>query len=258
MKIYTYYQDINFPEQNELINLWKISWSRHGYQPIALNLEDAKKHPYFATLNSEMRRIFNEITSKQITEYGMSCWFRWLAYATQAEEKFYVSDYDAINLNFLVAEPSNQLHLMDQACPFLASGTPKQFENLCKAFVEVSNERIEILKEKTNHYHDQEFFYYNFTPLHNDNHEYFKNKYEIHMTSDRTKIGGQYNLQDKNIIMEERLGCTDIASYGVAHIAHSNVKMIQKNTDVYKNLDREELRVQIIKEILDNTHEINS
>ena len=54
MKIYTYYQGVNFAEQNELINLWKISWSRHGYDPIVLNLKDAKKHPYFETLNREI------------------------------------------------------------------------------------------------------------------------------------------------------------------------------------------------------------
>mgnify|MGYP001256483123 FL=1 len=146
MKIYTYYQDINFSNQRELIDLWKISWSRHGYEPIVLNLEDAKKHPYFETLNSEIRRIFKEITGKQINDYGMSCWFRWLAYANQKEEVFYVSDYDAINLNFPTTEPSNKLHLMDDWVPFLASGTPNQFENLCKAFVEVSNQRVDILK----------------------------------------------------------------------------------------------------------------
>ena len=33
MKIYTYYQNINHPSQNELIDLWKISWSRKGYEP---------------------------------------------------------------------------------------------------------------------------------------------------------------------------------------------------------------------------------
>ena len=58
MIIYTYYQDIEHSSQNELIDLWKISWSRQGYEPIVLNLEDAKKHPYFDILNSEMRRIF--------------------------------------------------------------------------------------------------------------------------------------------------------------------------------------------------------
>ena len=77
MKIYTYHQDINFFAQQELIELWKISWSRQGYEPIVLNLEDAKRHSYFETLNTEMRKIFKEITSKQICDYGMSCWFRW-------------------------------------------------------------------------------------------------------------------------------------------------------------------------------------
>jgi len=43
MKIYTYYQNINHGPQNELIDLWKISWSNHGYEPIVLNLQDAKR-----------------------------------------------------------------------------------------------------------------------------------------------------------------------------------------------------------------------
>ena len=38
----------------------------------------------------------------------MSCWHRWLAYAAQAEEKFYVSDYDAININFPITKPSDK------------------------------------------------------------------------------------------------------------------------------------------------------
>ena len=184
MKIYTYYQNINHDKQPELIDLWKISWSNHGYEPIVLNLQDAKRHSYFDTLNTEMRKIFKEITNKEISDYGMSCWFRWLAYATQEDEKFYVSDYDAINVNFPITEPSNQLHLMDAHVPCFASGTPKQFENLCKAFVEVSNERIEILKQQANHYHDQEFFNYNSEEL--------KNHHNIVMTRERDKLLSPY------------------------------------------------------------------
>lgn len=78
MKIYTYHQNLaGHSHQNELIDLWKISWSRQGYNPIVLNLEDAKKHTYFNTLDTEMRRIYKEIIGTDITEYGMSCWFRW-------------------------------------------------------------------------------------------------------------------------------------------------------------------------------------
>ena len=251
MKIYTYYQDISHSSQNELIDLWKISWSRHGYEPIVLNLEDAKKHSYFETLNTEMRRIYNEITGKQINAYGMSCWFRWLAYATQTEEKFYVSDYDAINVNFPVTEPNDKLHLMDNDCPFLASGTPKQFENLCKAFVEVSNERIEILKQQASHYHDQEFFQYNFMPRYNDEFGELRSNSGVLMTRDRTKIGGYYNPVTKTITAGPHAGEVSVKDYKVAHISHASVaEIFDKHPKNAKNYINVSFRIEVIDELL--------
>jgi len=252
MKIYTYYQNINHPLQNELIDLWKISWSRQGYEPIVLNLHDAKKHSYFETLNSEMRRIFKEITNKEIGDYGMSCWFRWLAYATQEEdEKFYVSDYDAINVNFPIKEPNEKLHLMDKDCPFLASGTPTQFENLCKAFVDVSNERIDILKQQTDHYHDQEFFQYNFLPHTNDSAEELRNKYEILITRERREIGGFYDPISKTVFSGPRLDPINIQDYKVAHIAHYNVRLIlDKYPELSKKYSDQKYRIIMIEDIL--------
>ena len=249
MKIYTYYQDIDFSAQQELIDLWKISWSRQGYEPIVLNLEDTKKHPYYETLNSEMRRIFKEITNKEIAEYGMSCWFRWLAYATQAEEKFYVSDYDAINANFPITEPSDKLHLMDNDCPFLASGTPIQFENLCKAFVEVSNERIDILKQQANHYHDQEFFSYNFMN-HNDSFEELRNKHNILMTRNRVEFGGYIDPVKNKILAGPYIGYIEIKNYKVVHVSHENIGILQEKYLKYKNEDASKLRIDLIKNLI--------
>ena len=237
MKIYTYYQEINFSSQNELIDLWKVSWSRQGYEPIVLNLDDSKKHPYFETLNSEMRRICKAITNKEISSYGMSCWLRWLAYATQTEEKFYVSDYDAINVNFPITEPNDKLHLMDHACPFLASGTPKLFEALCKAFVEVSNERIEVLKRHTKHYHDQEFFQYNFTRKFNESAEGLMHKYNILMTRDRTKFGGP----DINV------------NSLVYHVSHYMTNITINRNPFYQSFKqkcKERSRVMVVRELL--------
>ena len=236
MKIYTYYQNLNDPTQDELIDLWKISWSRQGYEPIVLNSEDAKKHSYFETLDTEMRKIFKEITNTEISDYGMSCWFRWMAYATQADEKFYVSDYDAINVNFPIKEPNEKLHLMDNDCPFLASGTPKQFENLCKAFVEVSNERIDILKQQANHYHDQEVFQYNFTSQHNDNLNHLLTSYDLKITKDRTKFGGP----DINV------------NSLVYHVSH-NMANITLETEYYKSYKtkyKQRARAMLIRDIL--------
>lgn len=250
MKIYTYYQNINHSSQKELIDLWKISWSRHGYEPIVLNLEDAKKHSYFETLNSEMRRIFNEITGRTITDYGMSCWFRWLAYAIQEDEKFYVSDYDAINLNFLVSEPNDQLHLMDFACPFLASGTPKQFEQLCKAFVEVSNQRIEILKQQANHYHDQEFFEYNFMPNFNPSANQLRIDHNILMTRDRSKLGGQIDPVENKIMAGPNFGYIENEKYEVVHVSHQNIGVLQEKYSQYKKQDASKLRIKLVKNLL--------
>jgi len=245
MKIYTYYQDISHSSQNELIDLWKLSWSRQGYEPIVLNLNDAKKHSYFETLNSEMRRIFREITNKEIEEYGMSCWFRWLAYATQSDEKFYVSDYDAINANFSITEPEDKLHLMDSDCPFLASGTPIQFENLCKAFVEVSNERIDILKQQANHYHDQEFFIYNFMSDHNESVEELKDKYNILMTRDRSHEGG---IGDYYLPNHEKNPSPK--TYGIYHVSHASTTMYLNSTNNNKNSCKNDVRLFLIKDLL--------
>ena len=109
------------------------------------------------------------------------------------------SDYDAINVNFPITEPHDKIQLFDEDCPFLASGTPKQFENLCKAFVEVSNQRIEILKQQANHYHDQEFFQYNFMPHLNDSAEDLRNKHNILMTRDRSEFGGFYDQEEGEV-----------------------------------------------------------
>ena len=248
MKIYTYYQNINHSSQNELIDLWKISWSRQGYEPIVLNLEDAKKHSYFETLNTEMRRIFKEITNKEIDKYGMSCWFRWLAYATQEDEKFYVSDYDAINYNFPITEPSNTLHLMDGHVPCFASGTPIQFENLCKAFVEVSIERIEILKQQANHYHDQEFFHFNFVSEWNPLSEKLRNQHGILMTRNRNEFGGYIDPVENKICEGEKY--IENQKYGVVHVSHRSIEILQEKYAKYKKQDVNQLRIDIIKNLL--------
>ena len=250
MKIYTYYQNINHDSQLELIDLWKISWSNHGYEPIVLNLQDAKRHSYFDTLNTEMRRIFKEITGKKIGDYGMSCWFRWLAYATQADEKFYVSDYDAINVNFPITEPSNKLHLMDNSCPFLASGTPKQFENLCKAFVEVSNQRIDILKQQADHYHDQEFFQYNFMPQQNDSYEQLRNEHDILMTMNRHELGGCMDPVENKILAGPNIGYIENRNYGVFHVSHDDIIILRKKYTQYKKQNASQLRIDLVKNLL--------
>ena len=99
MKIYTYYEEINFPQQKEMLELWRESWSKMGFETIVLGEEDAKKSPDYDLFVRKMQFIFNEITGQELSSYGLSCFVRWLAYSTveNKQEKFLVSDYDVIN-----------------------------------------------------------------------------------------------------------------------------------------------------------------
>ena len=163
MKIYTYYENINFKNQDELVTLWRESWKNQGFEPIVLTENDAKKSDFYEEFVVKINKLHKEITEKPLSEYGLRCWLRWLAYSTQPEEKFFVSDYDVINHNFNPTEPIDTLHLMDDCCPCFASGTPSQFLNLCKKFIDVTEQNkqtfIDIYKQlNLIHFHDQEFF----------------------------------------------------------------------------------------------------
>ena len=163
MKVYTYYEDIKFKHQERLINLWKNSWEKQGFEAIVLSKEDAKKNSFYEKFINEINKIYQQITNKPLSKYGLSCWLRWLAYATQPDEKFYVCDYDVINHNFKPQEPHNDLHFMEGDCPCIASGTSKQFDDLSHMFIDVTTKNIELFTEmysqlKFVNFHDQEFF----------------------------------------------------------------------------------------------------
>jgi hypothetical protein len=162
MKVYTYYENVNFSHQEELLEIWKKSWESNGFEVNVLNRSDAEKHSFYNEYVKRLESIHLNLTDKPITKYGLSCWLRWLAYATQPEERFYVCDYDVINYHFNPIEPSDFLYLLDGDCPCIASGSASQFYDLCQKFLDIpqtyEEEFISLYKEfDFVHYHDQEF-----------------------------------------------------------------------------------------------------
>ena len=242
MKIYTYYNKINKPhlmQQEELIKLWKLSWERKGFEPIVLGKEHAQAHPYYEEFCSNIRSICKKITGKDISDYGMSCLLRWMAYATQKDEKFYVSDYDIINNNFEIIEPIDNLHLMDWDVPCLASGTPIQFDKFCRSFVDISLDRIDVMN--INHYHDQEFVTNNLMPKHNSDAFTLRDKYNITISIDRFELlANLYDPEDD----------THVKKYKIFHLSHNCITQIKENNIKYKDVNCNQLRINMAKKIL--------
>ena len=210
MKIYTYYENINFKNQDDLVSLWEKSWKFHEFEPIILTEKDSERSNFYEEFVTKIKKLHQEITEKPLSKYGLSCWLRWLAYSTQPEEKFFVSDYDVINHNFKPTEPTDILHLMDDCCPCIASGTPSQFLKLCKKFIEVSEQNkeffIEEYKERNFvHFHDQNFFVMYF---HNKTANKEKDK-DIKLTRDRNFISCPQhdNFWEKPLVHYSHRGC---------------------------------------------------
>jgi hypothetical protein len=97
MNVYTFYEPIANSfynnEYKDLIDLWKKSWIKQGWNPIIFNLNDSKKHPLYNEIYSicEKRPTLNE------KNFEMYCYLRWLAMANVTG---WYCDVDIINYGF--------------------------------------------------------------------------------------------------------------------------------------------------------------
>jgi len=149
MNIYTYFNKITtdngsrFDNQDLMIDIWTKNWKSMGYNPIVLDLDHARNHEYYDELVTKCKAIHMKLTGKQLKSYGLNCFVRWLAYATQSDDRMIVSDYDVINNNWRDVKLMDKLHIMGSGpTPCFASGSPRQFEQLARLFVELTEKNI--------------------------------------------------------------------------------------------------------------------
>lgn len=166
MKVYTYYEEINHSLQREMIDLWKHSWESNGFDAIVLDYNTIASHPLVEKYTDTFQKMNMILAGREISKYGMSCWFRWLAYSTldNRDTPVYTCDYDVINVQYSTNhKPISALHFMDNRCPCFVSGTPDQFTQLCELFVEVCENQSHDLKQSFDNFpqcpnlHDQDF-----------------------------------------------------------------------------------------------------
>ena len=97
MNVYTFYEPIknscNQEEYKKLIDLWKRSWIRQGWNPVMFNLDDCKKHPLY----NEIYEICEKRPTVNNKTFEMYCFLRWLS---MADVTGWYCDVDIINYGF--------------------------------------------------------------------------------------------------------------------------------------------------------------
>jgi len=237
MKIFTYYENINFNLQSPLLKLWEKSWEKQGFDTTILTPRDARESPYYYGFLKKIRRIHKNITGYDISQYGMSCYVRWLAYATlKHTEPFLVSDYDVINKGFTaedVKESEEKINFLDRYCPCLAYGTSLQFLDFCKDIITFSDQNLETLKKEytgkeNGCYHDQEFLVLNH------------------------KLGNYNICPARSYVRLYEYKNPQIQKHSLFHIAHRSVEETRLKFPEFENLNAEHLRIKLIIELLND------
>jgi hypothetical protein len=239
--IYTYYDNIHPADdayQNILIELWKLSWKKNGFNPIVLTKENAVKHPRYSKFKKEIEKIHLSLTGNKITKYGLSCFERWLAYGSlNLDKPFYVSDYDIINNGF---KPQNlqidekKISFLDTLCPSIAIGNSSLFNFFIEDILTSSKSNLFKQAYKNNslkNFHDQEFLFLKFMTK---NLDYNKGDYNIYEPEQVVSI---FFVDKKDILQK----------YKILHVSHS---CCGSQKEKFPDLEEKEIRIFLIKQIL--------
>jgi len=96
--IFTFYEPVSYlmeESPDDLIEVWKSSWSEAGWEPVVLNMGDAKRHPNYKFLAKTLDDGLQFADSKD--KYNYFCFIRWVAMA--ASGGGWMADYDTFPLN---------------------------------------------------------------------------------------------------------------------------------------------------------------
>jgi len=132
MKVFTYYVPIaGKPEDDELalIDVWKKSWSRCGWEPVVLDQSHLPDDPEARRL----LRAFRKQPTRLRPGMAYASFARWLAVAEQGGG--FMCDYDVINYSFTPL-PVGEITVFERHVPCLVSGTPEEFMRICRLFAD--------------------------------------------------------------------------------------------------------------------------
>lgn len=237
MNIYTYYEDVNFAKQPELIDVWKQSWEIGGFNPIVLSRDDAKKSPLYEEYYSFVQRVHKKSVGKTLLEgsYWLAAQLEIVAFSNIEEPSFFC-DYDMINNGYEKFLPENKIHWRNRACSCFITGGKTGWLD----YIEFLFENEDTIAswcydwyKKTGRdvFGDQDFLIAIYDK--GIKSDVFEGSRNLDI------IGARYIPDSENI-------CKAI------HVSHDNVSKIKKSHPKWINMKDDDIRLFCAKEILNN------
>lgn len=162
MNCYAYFEPIGFLVEYEVIEHWKRTWGKHGWNPILLSHDDAVKYPRFNEYNEAVAK-FPTVNPK---EYEMACFKRWAAMAALGGGV--MCDYDVMNYGFRPMDLMNgDLSLVfyeSNGVPSCVSGAGYLFDIMCQQFAAYKPNDLDAVAKQA-HISDQDICCRRFTWL---------------------------------------------------------------------------------------------
>ena len=241
MNIYTYYEDVSFNKQKDLIDIWKQSWQNYGFTPVVLGRSDAEKSHFFNDYLDFVRRVHREVSGHNLddsvpeSKYWLAAHLEIPAFHTISEPSYF-SDYDMINNGFTDTKfvTPEQIKWLDDDCPCFCSGDSSGWEKYLLFLFDNEDKIIHFLKDRKDHtdrdkFGDQDFLEAVFQDgLKKNIFTTFRNRFVA---------GEKYHDEKKNMC-------------GVVHISHNNCMDIKDKNKKFKNFEVDELRIHCAKDIL--------
>ena len=170
MNIYTFYEEIesiNKEEQSEMIDIWKKSWIKFGWNPIVLSKSDVNISQNQYDLISNLPTVNNPI-------YEISCYLRWNAMSNVGGG--WMSDYDVINCGFTPEDSLKyeSISILQGHVPCLVYGSSEDYYKIFEIFYKEGLDKTIVIGEKQ-HTSDmiilslviKDYKFFRIYPLHN-------------------------------------------------------------------------------------------
>jgi precorrin-6B methylase 2 len=240
VKIYTYYEDVGFEKQSDLISQWKKSWKNYGFTPVVLERKDAEKSKFFAEYLEFIQRVHVasvgcELKDSPEDRYWIAAQLEILAFHT-VQDLSYFSDYDMINNGFtdITYGSKGNLKWLEGDCPCLSAGDSVGWEKYILFLFDKEKAIIDFLKNRNKEtgrtkFGDQDFL----EAVFRDG----LDKEVFTMMRNRFVAGDKYRYKKKNIC-------------GVIHLSHNNCIEITKENKELTDLSTDDLRVELAKQII--------